>query len=81
MKKYIINYKDFIKFKEYIDYSRYKIFGEKKKEDFLKYYGNIKFNEIKKFKQIEFKTSQFLINMILNENEYIIINEELWKII
>lgn len=34
---------------------------------------------IKKIKTIPFKTASYLINMISNNNKYIIINEELWK--
>ena len=34
---------------------------------------------ISKIDQIPFKTSSFLINMIYNGNEYIIINKRLWK--
>jgi len=33
---------------------------------------------LNKLKSIEIKTSQYLINMILNKNKYIIINTELW---
>ena len=79
-KGYIINNKDFEEFKANISKDKYNLFGIKK-EDFQKYFDLNKFNKIKKLKQIEFKTSQYLINMILNDNKYIIINEELWKII
>ena len=52
----------------------------------------IKINEIVKYNtyisrrnfkisQIEFKTSNYLINMILNGNQYILINTDLWQII
>ena len=35
---------------------------------------------LNKLKSIEIKTSQYLINMILNKNKYIIINTKLWNI-
>ena len=43
---------------------------------------NVKVDDHKKslkIKQIEFKTSHYLINMILNGNKYIFINTDLWK--
>ena len=40
---------------------------------------NEKFYNIKKINQIEFRTSRYLVNMLLNNNKYIIINEALWK--
>jgi len=33
-----------------------------------------------KFKNIEIKTSTYLINMLFNENKYIIVNKSLWKL-
>ena len=80
-KGYIVNYKDFEELKVNILHEKYNLFGVKDFESFQKVSDKIKFNNIKKFRQIEFKTSQYLINMILNDNKYIIINEELWKVI
>ena len=52
----------------------------------LKDYEEIKENnnyseKILKINQIEFKTSQYLVNMILNGNKYIFINTDFWKLI
>jgi len=67
LKGYLINYKYYEKIKEVIN--NY----EKNKNDFDSG-KNIKIN------QIEFKTPQYLINMILNGNKYIFINTELWEL-
>ena len=80
-KGYIIKYKDFEEFQTNILKDQYNLFGVKNIKAFHKIFDPNKFNKIIKFKQIEFKTSQYLINMILNDNKYIIINEDLWKII
>ena len=80
-KGYIINNNDFEEFKVNINYDKYKYYQNNKEYLHKYYYAPIKFNKIKKIKQIEFKTFQYLRNMILNGNKYIIINEELWKII
>ena len=78
---YLINSKDLDELKENIDYSRFKSYGRGNKALFVKYFDLSKLNKIKKINQIEFKTSQYLINMISNDNKYIIINEKLWKTI
>ena len=47
-------------------------------------FDNMKENDFKqifKINQIEFKTSRYLINMILNGNKYIFINTKLWKLL
>ena len=42
--------------------------------------NNLKISEkILTIKDIEFKTSQYLINMIYNDHQYILIDRELWK--
>jgi len=65
-KGYLINLKDYEKIKESIDYNKVDIND-----------SEINFS----INQIEFKTPQYLINMILNENKYIFIKAELWKLI
>ena len=63
---YLINLEDYEKIKEIID----------------NYEVNINdCGKIFQIKQIEFKTPQYLIYMILNENKYIFINNELWRLI
>ena len=66
-KGYLINFKDYEEIKENI--SKIKINNKNVREI------NFKIN------QIEFKTSHYLINMILNGNKYIFINTDLWKLI
>ena len=78
---YLIKSEDLDELKENISYSKYKINRNGNKDYFNKNYDLNKLNDIKKIKQIEFKTSQYLVNMILNDNKYIIINEKLWKIL
>ena len=63
---YLINLKDYERIKENIDDYKFNINDSK---------NNFKIN------QIEFKTPQYLINMILNGNKYILINTDLWEII
>ena len=75
-KGYLINLKNYEEIKQNLNYQYYN--KGKKKEDLIKDM-NDKFYKIKKLKQIEFKTTQYLINMILNGNKYIIINENLWN--
>ena len=62
---YLINLKDYEKLKEFV-FNNSNIFNS---------------NTIFKINQIEFKTPNYLINMILNNNQYIFINTELWQII
>ena len=78
---YLVNSKDLDELKENIEYSSYKSYGRDKKSLFVKNFDLSKLNKIKKINQIEFKTSQYLINMISNDNKYIMINEKLWKTI
>ena len=63
---YLINLKDYEWIKEIIDSNKINLNNLEK---------NFKIN------QIEFKTPQYLINMILNENKYIFINTDLWELI
>ena len=75
--KIITNYEKYIK----------KIYSNSSKninyEGFLIYLNDFKefhyYKKILTIKQIEFKTSQYLINMLLNKNEFILINKDLWK--
>ena len=43
--------------------------------------NNFNYISLLNAKQIEYKTYSYLLNMISIKNEYIIINEELWKIL
>jgi len=95
LKKYRNAISDFEKYREKI-YSHKNLKGNEYKgylinlkdyERIKQNFDNIKINKKNDFKrnfninQIEFKTSHFLINMILNGNKYIFINTELWKLI
>ena len=74
-KGYIINLNDYNNLKNKIDYEINKNLISKSKFD-------IKENEkIMTIKDIEFKTSQYLLNMLLNGNKYIIIDSIFWKVI
>ena len=72
---YLINYTDYKELKNKIDY-------EKNKGKKAPYKFDITDKEkIMKIKDLEFKTKEYLINMLFNDNKYIIVSPELWKII
>ena len=72
---YIINLNDYNHLKNKIQY-------EKNKNKLGKHIFDIKDDEkIMTIKDIEFKTTQYLTNMLLNENKYIIIDKAFWKVI
>ena len=74
-KGYIINLNDYNSLKKKIDY-------EKNKSKMVTSNFDIKDNEkILFIKEIEFKTSQYLTNMLLNDNKYIIVDGTFWKVI
>ena len=75
-KGYLINLNEYEKFKESIDYNN-KININHRLNDI----NLSNFEKIYTIKGIELKTSQYLINMLYNENEYIIVDENFWKII
>ena len=75
-KGYIINIKDLNKIKKEIDYDNIKENIKIKSQNDLEIKNSEK---IFKINDIEFRTSNYLINMIYNGNEYIMITEELWK--
>ena len=72
---YIINLEDYENLKKNINYN---MFNSNYNLDNITLSDDEK---IYKIKQIPFKSSQYLINMIYNDNKYIIINSDLWKII
>ena len=77
-KGYLVKLEDFKNLKEKIKYSYFEI--NYKNDDSEK----VQLNEYEKkffIQQIEFNTSRYLLNMIDNGNEYIIINENLWKVV
>ena len=78
---YLIKSEDLNELKENISYREYQRYKSTSNDCFIKNYDFNKLKNIKKIKQIEFKTSQYLVNMIFNDNKYIIINEKLWKIL
>ena len=66
-KGHIINYEEFKNLKKSVEYDKNKNIANTKKFD-------IKDSEKKIFiKELEFKTSQYLMNMLLNGNKYLII--------
>ena len=89
-KKAISNFEAYIKDIYYknpygLEYKGYLI-NLKHYEKLKKISGNYKINKYDcgitfKINQIEFKTSQYLVNMLLNGNKYIFINLELWELI
>ena len=74
-KGYIINLNDYNKLKEKIEY-------EKNKKITISSKIDIKDDEkIMTIKDIEFRTAEYLTNMLLNGNKYIIIDGAFWKAI
>ena len=72
-KGYLINLMDYNGIKKHIEYDKFK-------KELPTINGKLEDSEkFIKLKQIEFKTSQYLIDMINNDNEYILINESLMK--
>ena len=72
---YIINLEDYENLKKKINYNR---INQNNNLNNITLSHNEK---IYKIKQIQFKSPEYLINMIYNDNKYIIINSDLWKII
>ena len=67
---YLINLKDYNEIKELIGYNNY--------NQNMNYINS--YEDIIPLKQIEFRNYDYIINMLLNGNEYILITPELWKI-
>ena len=79
---YLINSKDYEELKQNLNYDKcLKYNGSYELKDRKELIKNIdeKFYKIKKINQIEFKTNRYLVNMLLNNNKYVIINKALWK--
>ena len=73
-KGHLINLKDFEDLKNKVDYKKYKNC----------YYPKIEIKDCDKkymYKDLEIKSSQYLINMLLNENKYIIIDTSFYQLI
>jgi len=82
---YLIDLKDYEDLKNIIGYYNNKMYFSYD-NNYFKYfyyqnnYPNInRYEKIMPLKQIKFRTSHFLVHMILNGNEYIIITPELWN--
>ena len=82
-KGYLIDYDEFAKLKEYSNYNSYitRIKYNNRDLNFEDIFNDEKILKIKKIKKIIIKSAQHFANLILNENKYILITEELWKLI
>ena len=83
---YLIDLKEFEKFKIDIDYQLYKENIYDYKDDIsvkitLLFSENKPLIELKRFKQLKIKSNQELLNIFSNKNEYILINSEIWNYI
>jgi hypothetical protein len=83
---YLINLKEYNRFKEIIDYNNFSMNFQNNYDH--NYYQNLfnsininNYEDIISLNQIKFKTSDYLVNMLLNENKYILIYPDLWKIV
>ena len=70
---YLINLKDYNELKELIGYNNYN-----QNMNYINYINS--YEDIIPLKQIEFRNYDYIINMLLNGNEYILITPELWKV-
>ena len=83
---YLINKKEYNQFKEIIDYNNFKN-NFQNSNDYNNYQNLLNNNNINNYEkiismdQIKFRTSDYLVNMLLNGNEYILINPILWEIV
>ena len=75
---YLINLNDYEELKKSINHYIYKKYDLQVKKEDTNFDNSEK---VFKIKQIEFKTSRFFLNMLCNENKYIIINYDLWVVI
>ena len=71
-KGYLINLKEYEKIREKIEYSKTTQNINQNNADYM---------TLLNVKQIKYQSYYYLLNMIFNGNEYIIINEELWKLL
>ena len=87
---YLINLEDIEKFKDNIKYEVFKLYFKEtennniimsKKEEIRKFFDIEKFKKIEKVNNVKISSHEFLINMIMNDNRYILITDELWKVI
>ena len=81
LKGYLINLKDFEELKKDIKYDIYKLFGAENKNGCLKLLNSNKKTKFNKVENIKLNSSKYLVNMLNNNNKYIIITSELWNVI
>ena len=74
---YLINLKDYEEFKNEIYKNSYNMNFSYNNYN----YNNINNEDVFPLKQIKLRTSHYLVNMLLNGNEYIFITPELWKVV
>ena len=77
---YLIESKEYEKLKNNLNCKDIKE-KDRKKGKYKKYFKKNNFKKIKKIKPFEIKSVQYFINMLLNNNEYIIITDDLFDII
>ena len=75
---YLIKLKDYEDLKAKIKYNYHTKFFQYDSHDTI---NILDYERISQIKDIEIKSINYLINMLHNNNKYIIINKELWKII
>ena len=84
-KGYLIDLQYFNKWKEILCYKKLKTClncpYDFIKNEIKKYCDFNKLNEVKKEEQIKYPNARYLISMIFNNNQFIIINEDLYKLI
>ena len=81
LKGYLINLKDFEDLKKGINYDTYKLFRPNNKNGCLKLLNSSKETKFKKVRNIKLNSFKYLVNMLNNNNKYIIITGELWNVV
>ena len=79
-KGYLIDFEDFEKFKECLNYEQVK-YNFKNNNDKIDNFKTNEFQNIKKIKNQKFKSFQHFLDNIKDKKKYVLINEELWNII
>jgi hypothetical protein len=84
-KGYLIELKYLKKWKEILSYKKLKTClscpYEFIKNEIKKYCDFNKLNDMEKEEQVKYQNARYLISMMLNNNEFVIINEDLYKLI
>ena len=80
-KGYIIKLNDYEELKNLINYKKYKNYYYNAPDKIKAFFNNDNISKIKRIKGIKYRTSRYIINMLLNNNKYILITPKLYDLI